>query len=181
MLGGQDGAMRNTLRPLLILPILLSAAACSSVAATNPPAAPAGIVAATSEAALASSHATQATEPASSDSTQTSDRAGVTIVVTWTGPTAGAVFEVKMDNHVIDLGSVDLSKAVLTNDRAEQLSGPTVEGGSSGHHRDVKLTFANAPAGVSTAAFFFGAAWVQLELPAVADSAPRDFKWQLSN
>ena len=99
----------------------------------------------------------------------------MTIVAIWSGPAAGAAFEVKMDNHMIDLGSVDLSAATLTNDRGERLSAPTSNGGSSGHHRDDKLTFAT-----STAAYFTGAVWIQLELPAVGDNAPRDFKWNLA-
>jgi len=157
------------------MPILLSAAACSPAAPTNTPVPPAGSVAAASQGtAQSSSQATQAPEASSSNSTQTSDRAGVTIVVTWTGPAAGAVFEVKMDNHMIDLGSVDLSTATLTNDRAERLSGPTVEGGSSGHHRDDKLAF-----GTATTAFFADTSWIQLELPAVGDTSPRDLKWNL--
>jgi hypothetical protein len=114
-------------------------------------------------------------QPASGNSTQTSDRASVTIDVTWAGPTAGAVFEVKMDNHMIDLSSVDLTAATLTNDRGEKLSRPTWEGGASGHHREGKLTF-----GGSSAALFADASWVELELPAVGDSSLRDFKWALS-
>jgi hypothetical protein len=151
------------------MPILLSAAACSPAAPTNTPVPPAGSVAA----------ASQGTAQSSSGSTQTSDRAGVTVVVTWTGPAAGAVFEVKMDNHMIDLGSVDLTTATLTNNRGERLSRPTSEGGSAGHHRDDKVSFGTSPAGASSAAFFADASWIQLELPAVGDSSPRDFKWNL--
>jgi hypothetical protein len=168
------GSMRNPIRPLLLVPLLFSAAACSSAVATNTPVPTPGSVVAASGTAPSSSQATQATEASSSNSTQTSDRAGVTIVVTWTDPAAGAVFEVKMDNHMIDLGSVDLSTATLTNDRAERLSGPTVEGGSSGHHRDDKLAF-----GTATTAFFADTSWIQLELPAVGDTSPRDLKWNL--
>ncbi len=106
---------------------------------------------------------------------QRSDAAGVTIEVTWAGPSAGAVFAIQMDNHMIDLGSVDLSKAVVTNDRGERLAGPSAQGGGDGHHRADTLTFATATAG-----FFAGAAWIQLELPAVGDTTPRDFKWNLA-
>jgi hypothetical protein len=106
---------------------------------------------------------------------QKSDAAGVTIEVTWAGPSAGAVFAIQMDNHMIDLGSVDLSKAVVTNDRRERLAGPSAQGGGAGHHRADTLTFATATPG-----FFAGAAWIQLELPAVGDTTPRDFKWNLA-
>jgi hypothetical protein len=109
------------------------------------------------------------------NSTQTSNRASVTIDVTWAGPSTGAVFEVKMDNHMIDLSSVDLTAATLTNDHGEKLSRPTWEGGASGHHREGKLSF-----GASPAALFANSSWVELELPAVGDSSPRDFKWALS-
>jgi hypothetical protein len=74
-----------------------------------------------------------------------------------------------------DVASVDLSKAILPNDRGERLSGPTVQGGSSGHHRTDTLTFASATPG-----FFAGAAWIQLELPPVGDNSIRDFKWNLT-
>jgi hypothetical protein len=161
---GQDGRMRNLNRSLLLVSIAGFVAACSSAAPTSAPVPSAGSTAV----------ATQTTAPSSSDSTQTTDRAGVTVAVTWTGPAAGAVFEVKMDNHMIDLASVDTSRATLANDRGERLSRPTWDGGSSGHHREGKLTF-----GTSAAALFAGAKWIQLELPAVGDSSPRDFKWEL--
>jgi hypothetical protein len=164
--------MRNHIRPLLLVPILLSAAACStapSATQTAPPVAGATIVAGSEDPSVAISGRL------SGDVTQTSDAAGVTITVTWAGPSAGAVFAVQMDNHMIDLASVDLSKAILSNDRSERLSEPTVQGGSSGHHRTDTLTFATATPG-----FFAGASWIQLELPAVGDTTLRDFKWNLT-
>jgi hypothetical protein len=163
--------MRNHIRPLLIVPILMSAAACSSATSatqSTPPVAGTAITAGSEDPSTGSSGL-------SSDSTQTSDAASVTIQVTWAGPSAGAVFAVQMDNHMIDLASVDLSKAILSNDRGERLSESTVQGGSSGHHRTDTLTFATATQG-----FFAGAAWVQLELPPVGDKSPRDFKWNLT-
>jgi hypothetical protein len=182
MFRDQDGRMRKFI-PLLLVSTLLVVAACSSAAATNiadpaiepVPQAPSG-----DAAKVASGSAT----PSLSAPTQTSDRAGVTIEVTWTGPAAGAGFEVKMDNHMIDLGSVDLTAATLTNDRGERLSRPTWTGGASGHHRDDKLSYGassagTSPAGTEAAAFFAGSNWIQLELPAVGDSSPRDFRWNL--
>jgi hypothetical protein len=182
--------MKNPFRPLLLVSILLLAGACSSAASTNTPAPPtASAAVGTGSASATAGTGSPAHLPG--DATQTSDRAGVTVTVTWAGPDTGAVFEVKMDNHMIDLSSVDLTAATLTNDRGEKLSKPTWEGGASGHHREGKLSFGASPAGASPAgaspagaspaAFFSGAAWVQLELPAVGDSSPRDFKWQLSN
>jgi hypothetical protein len=165
--------MRNHIRPLLLVPILLSAAACSTAPSatqsTPPPVTGTAFTAGSEGASVVSSGRL------SGDATQTSDAAGVTIAVTWAGPSAGAVFAVQMDNHMIDLASVDLSKAILSNDRSERLSEPTVQGGSSGHHRTDTLTFATATPG-----FFAGASWIQLELPAVGDTTLRDFKWNLT-
>ena len=81
-----------------------------------------------------------------------------------------------MDNHMIDLGSVDLSTATLMNDRGERLSRPAWDGGSSGHHRAGELSFADVPG-----TFLSGARSIQLELPAVGDDSPRDFMWNLSS
>lgn len=170
MFGRHDRGMRRTLSLALI--VSLAAAACSSAAPATER--PRSAVAATSSGASASS-AVQSTERLSGGATQTSDTAGVTIAVTWAGPAAGAVFDVQIDNHMIDLGSMDLSKATLSNDRGDRLSGPTWDGGSSGHHRADKLEFAS-----STPGFFAAAVWVQLELPSIGDSSPRDFKWTLA-
>jgi hypothetical protein len=186
--------MKNPFRPLLLVSILLLAGACSSAASTNTPAPPtASAAVGTGSASATAGTGSPAHLPG--DATQTSDRAGVTVTVTWAGPATGAVFEVKMDNHMIDLSSVDLTAATLTNDRGEKLSKPTWEGGSSGHHREGKLSFGASPAGASPAgaspagaspagaspaALFADASWVQLELPAVGDGSPRDFKWTLS-
>lgn len=160
--------MRIPFRPFFVVSIAMLVGACSSASSAG----------ATPTVATGSPSAPQVSagaQPASGNSTQTSNRASVTIDVTWAGPTAGAVFEVKMDNHMIDLSSVDLTAATLTNDRGEKLSRPTWEGGASGHHREGKLTF-----GGSSAALFADASWVELELPAVGDSSLRDFKWALS-
>jgi len=173
MFTSQHGRMRN-LRPILLIPVFLLAACSSTTAANTSPPATASVTGVES-AASSSLAAGQTTEQAASSSTQTSDAAGVTITITWAGPSAGAVFAVQMDNHMIDLASVDLSRAVLSNDRSERLSSPVPQGGSSGHHRTDTLTFAT-----STSGFFAGAAWVQLELPAVGDTTPRDFRWNLT-
>ncbi len=159
--------MRIPFRPLLVVSIALLAGACSSASST---------VAGPNVATSASAQPVAAgAAGVTGDSTQTSDRASITIVVTWAGPATGAAFEVKMDNHMIDLASVDLTAATLTNNRGEKLSRPTWEGGASGHHREGKLTF-----GTSVAALFAGATQVDLQLPAVGDTSPRDFKWTLA-
>ncbi len=137
---------------LVLLVVVVSVAAC-------------GTAASTASAAAAGSGA----------STQTSDRAGVTVAVTWGGASAGGTFDVKLDNHMMDLASVKLESSTLTNDRGERLSAPRWDGGAAGHHRDGSLSFGDA-----SPAFFAGAHWVELELPAVGDAAPRDFRWALS-
>ncbi len=164
--------MRKKHSLLLLVSIAAFASACSSAPSATPSVPP---VAGGAAASVSASSSTSSSAHLSGSATQTSDAAGVTIAVTWAGPSAGAVFEVQMDNHMIDLGSVDLTKATLTNDRGERLSSPASQGGSSGHHRDDKLTF-----GPSSTAFLESASWVQLELPAVGDNSPRDFKWNLS-
>ena len=174
--------MRNPFRPLFVVSIAVLAGACSSASPTATDFSPASAVA-TSTDATGSASAPPVPAGAAhvvGNSTQTSDRASVTIDVTWAGPATGAVFEVKMDNHMIDLSSVDLTAATLTNDHGEKLSRPTWEGGTSGHHREGQLSFGASPAGASSAALFADASWVQLELPAAGDSSPRDFKWALS-
>ncbi len=164
--------MRNMYSGLLLVSIAAFASACGSAPSATTSVPP---VAGSTVTASGTGPSQSGPYRLSGSATQTSDAAGVTIAVTWAGPSAGAVFEVQMDNHMIDLGSVDLTKATLTNDRGERLSGPVSQGGSSGHHRDDKLLF-----GASSAAFFASANWVQLELPAVGDGSPRDFKWNLS-
>ena len=159
--------MRIPFRPFFVVSIAMLVGACSSASST--------VTSPTVATASASAQPGSSAAGVTGNSTQTSNRASVTIDVTWAGPTAGAVFEVKMDNHMIDLSSVDLTVATLTNDRGEKLSRPTWEGGASGHHREGKLTF-----GGSSAAMFADASWVELELPAVGDSSLRDFKWALS-
>jgi hypothetical protein len=179
--------MRNPFRPLLVVLVAVLVGACSSASPTATASSPASApVTSTVPTGSAIAPPVLAGAPhVVGNSTQTSDRASVTIDVTWAGPATGAVFEVKMDNHMIDLSSVDLTAAMLTNDHGEKLSKPTWEGGASGHHREGKLSFGASPvgaspAGASSAALFADASWVQLELPAAGDSSPRDFKWALS-
>lgn len=195
--------MRYLSRPLVLLPVLALAAACSSSASATPPkeATPAESVAGRPTPSLATGAAAsqtagapsaqaggtaQPSAPATADPgsaapwsgtpVQTSNVANVTMSVTWNGPDAGAVFAVEMDNHMLDLGSVDLSKATLTNDRGERMSGPTWAGGASGHHRSGALTF-----GAFSSTFFTTGGWIKLALPAVGDDSPRAFQWNLSH
>ena len=57
-----------------------------------------------------------------SAATQTSEGGGVTVAVTWQGPSAGPVFDVAMDTHSVDLDGYDLRQlAVLRNDQGQEV------------------------------------------------------------
>src|SRR5687768_15690369 len=54
--------------------------------------------------------------------TQTSNAGQVTIAVSWAGPSRGAVFDVVMDTHTVDLDGVDLrQQAVLRTDQSAEV------------------------------------------------------------
>lgn len=119
------------------------------------------------------------TEPASSapaiaGTTQTSEGGQVTVVVDWSGPAAGAVFDVALDTHSVDLDALDLSDAVLRNDRGETLSAELWAAPKGGHHREGTLTF-----GGDAARFLAGARWVELVLSGVGDLAERTLRWEV--
>ena len=107
--------------------------------------------------------------------TQTSDGGQVTVVVDWAGPADGAVFDVKLDTHSVDLDALDLSSAILRNDRGEALSAEPWAAPKGGHHREGLLTF-----GGDTTAFFTGARWVELVLSGVGDLPERTLRWEVT-
>lgn len=113
--------------------------------------------------------------PASGGTTQTSEGGQVTVVVDWAGPAGGAVFDVTLDTHSIDLDALDLADAILRNDRGEALSAQPWAAPRGGHHREGALTFVG-----DTAAFFAGARWVELALPGVGDLAERRLRWEIA-
>lgn len=106
--------------------------------------------------------------------TQTSDGGQVTVVVDWGGPAAGAVFDVKLDTHSVDLDALDLSNAILRNDRGETLSAQPWAASKGGHHREGALTF-----GGDAGSFFAGAKWVELVLSGVGGLAERTLRWEV--
>lgn len=112
--------------------------------------------------------------PAAGGTTQTSERGQVTVVVDWAGPAAGAVFDVKLDTHSVDLGALDLTDAILRNDRGEVLSAEPWAAPKDAHHREGALTFRG-----DTAPFFAGARWVELVLSGVGDVAERTLRWEV--
>jgi hypothetical protein len=150
----------RTLTGLLTTTIVLLAA-CSS---STPPAAGSTTAASTESGSSAPAAGT----------TQTSDGGQVTVVVDWAGPAAGAVFDVTLDTHSVDLDALDLSDAILRNDRGEALSAAPWAAPKGGHHREGALTFKS-----DTASFFTGARWIELVLSGVGDLAERTLRWEV--
>lgn len=96
----------------------------------------------------------------------------MTVVVNWPGPAAGAVFDVQLDTHSVDLDALDLSDAILRNDRGELLSAKAWVAPKGGHHRAGALTFDG-----DAAKFLAGASWVELVLSGVGDLPERILRW----
>lgn len=144
------------LASLLALP--LAVAACSGTAGAPAPAA----------SGTASS--------SSAGTTQTSEGGGVTVVASWPGTTAGATFDVKLDTHSVDLDALDLSTAVLRNDRGETLHARPWAAPKGGHHRGGPLTFDG-----DASSFFTGAKWVELVIAGVGDTSERTFRWAIGS
>ncbi|MEW5990400.1 MAG: hypothetical protein AB1736_03525 [Chloroflexota bacterium] len=99
----------------------------------------------------------------------------MTVVVDWAGPGESAVFDVTLDTHSVDLDALDLSDAILRNDRGETLSAEPWPAPKGGHHRAGALTFRG-----DTTAFFTGANWVELVLSGVGDLAERTLRWEVT-
>ena len=137
---------------------ILVVAACSSSTPTAPP---------TPSSATSSANPTGAM-------TQTSDGGQVTAVVGWAGPAGGAVFDVTLDTHSVDLDALDLSDAILRNDRGETLTAQPWAAPKGGHNREGTLTFEGDPA-----PFLAGAKWVELVLTGVGDLPERTLRWEL--
>lgn len=108
--------------------------------------------------------------------TQTSDGGQVTVVVAWAGPSAGAVFDVKLDTHSVDLDALDLADSTLRNDRGETMTPQPWAAPKGGHHREGTLTFD----GDSTA-FLAGATWVELVITGVGDLPERTLRWEVGS
>lgn len=106
--------------------------------------------------------------------TQKNDGGQVTVEVTWDGPAAGAVFDVKLDTHTADLDGLDLSDAELTNDRGESLVAAPWEAPKGGHHREGRLAF-----GGDAATFLAGARWIEMTIDGVGDVPERVLRWEL--
>jgi hypothetical protein len=106
--------------------------------------------------------------------TQTNEGGQVTVEATWEGPAAGAVFDVKLDTHSIDLDGLDLSDSVLTNDQGDSLVEAAWEAPKGGHHREGRLAF-----GGDTATFLTGARWIELTIDGVGAVPERVLRWEV--
>jgi len=144
-----------------IVAIIVAIAGCSSSAP--------------SASGPASSSAGPSGQPSPSGQlTRTSDGGQVTVVVDWAGPSAGAVFHVTLDTHSVDLDPLDLTDAVLRNDRGDTLAARPWGAPKGGHHREGTLAFDGDPA-----LFLTGARWIELVLNGVGDLPERTLRWEL--
>ena len=132
------------------------------------------LISACSTASSAVSGAASPPAASTGATTRTSDGGQVTVVADWAGPAYGAVFDVKLDTHSVDLDALDLSNAVLRNDRGETLTAQRWAAPKGGHHREGSLTFeGDAPS------FFAGARWIEIVLSGVGDLPERTIRWEL--
>ncbi len=151
----------------LALPVALLVSACSeaSPGASGTASSPTGVA----SSPVGSASVTRGTA-------RTSNGGQVTAIVDWPGPTDGAVFEVKLDTHSVDLDPLDLADAVLRNDRRETLLAPSWAAPKGGHHREGVLTFeGDAPR------FFAGASWIELVLKGIGDVPERTLRWDVGS
>ena len=107
--------------------------------------------------------------------TRTSEGGEVTAVVSWSGPTQGAVFDVTLDTHSVDLDALDLTDAILRNDRGERLNPSPWAAPRGGHHREGVLRF-----GDRAGSFLANARWIELVLVGVGGIPERTFRWDVA-
>lgn len=110
--------------------------------------------------------------PSAAATTQRDDAGAVTIEAAWRGASTGAVFDVALDTHSVDLDALDLADATLRNDRGDVLDAEPWQAPKGGHHREGTLTFAGDAAG-----FFAGARWFELVLVGLGDTPQRVLRW----
>lgn len=107
--------------------------------------------------------------------TRTSDGGEVTAVVSWAGPAKGAVFDVTLDTHSVDLDALDLTDAILRNDRGERLNPEPWTAPRGGHHRQGALRFSDR-----AGSFLARARWIELVLVGVGGIPERTFRWEVA-
>lgn len=134
------------------------------------------ILAACSSSTPPASSPSSTSAPSGGAQTQTSAGGQVTVVVAWAGLSAGAVFDVKLDTHSIDLDAIDLADAVLRNDRGESLTARPWAAPKGGHHREGSLSFDG-----DASAFFAGTKWIELVIRGVGDQPERTLRWEVGS
>lgn len=144
---------RTLLTFVLLAAVLISACSAASTTAPGPAGSP-------GESAGAS--------------TRTNEGGEVTVVADWAGLDEGAVFDVTLDTHSVDLDSLDLSDAILRNDRGETLPAQAWAAPKGGHHREGTLTFEG-----DASPFLDGAEWIELVLTGVGDLPERTLRWEI--
>jgi hypothetical protein len=120
--------------------------------------------------------ASGSSEPPAASATQRSEGGQVTVVATWTGPSAGAAIDVVLDNHSVDLDELDLADTTLRNDRGDTLTARPWAAPKGGHHREGALTFDG-----NAAQFLAGATWMELVLVGVGDLPERTLRWEVGS
>ena len=155
---------------LLLLPLAAVALLVAACGGTTTPAS-------TGTSATPGGSATgTGTTAAQASGTRTSEGGQVTVAATWGGPASGASFEVTLDTHSVDLDALDLSDAVLRNDRGETLAARPWPAPKGGHHRAGTLAFDG-----DQARFFAGAGWVELVLTGIGDLPERTLRWEIGS
>lgn len=117
------------------------------------------------------------TTPAAAGAAQISEGGGVTVQVTWDGPSTGPVFRVVMNTHAVDLDQYDLrALAVLRTEQGTDMRPSAWDAPKGGHHREGTLTFpAQGPDG--KAVFGPDARGITLIIRDVAGVPERTFRW----
>lgn len=152
---------------LLVLLIAVLAGACAG-GTTPGSAAPA--------ASPPASGAAAPTAPQAEADSVTDDGGGVTVLATWAGIGAGALFEVALDTHSVDLDALDLRDGILRNDRGQTMTAPSWSAPPAGHHRSGELRFAG-----DGQTFFASAKWIELVLFGIGDVAERTLRWDVGS
>ena len=152
---GTISAMKRSL-PVLWIVAVVALAACSPSVGDSPP--------------------IGTSDNPTSGSIQTSDGGQVTAVVRWAGPSVGAVFDVKLDTHSVDLDALDLTNAVLRNDRGDTMIARPWAAAMGGHHREGTLAFEG-----DASTFFAGSKWIELVITGVGDVSERTLRWEIAS
>ena len=110
---------------------------------------------------------------------QTNEDGQITVKATWQGRSAGPVFAVEMDTHVVNLDGYDLRQiAVLRTDQGQEIQPVSWNAPTGGHHRSGTLTF---PATLADGTPLMGpnTRSIELIIRNVGGVPERTFRWTL--